>query len=43
MFNKVGYIDIEHLLYHTLSKDSVKEVNKMGIFANIGEKGYVFI
>lgn len=43
MFNKVGYIDIEHLLYNKLNKDSVKEVSKMGIFANIGEKGYVFI
>jgi len=40
-FNNRKYADLEHFLYDKLKKDVV-EVKEMGIFANVGEKGYVY-
>lgn len=40
-FNNRKYADLEHFLYNKLKKDVV-EVKEMGIFANVGEKGYVY-
>lgn len=41
-FDSKKYIDIEHLLYLNLEAKDVVEVKELGIFANIGEKGYAY-
>jgi hypothetical protein len=37
--NSGGYFDLEHMLYHYLPKDTVLEVDRLGLAGNLGPNG----
>jgi hypothetical protein len=42
-YENLEYMDIEHLLYDKIDNDKVTELNEIGIFANIGEKNFIYV
>ena len=41
--DNIQIIDIEHLLYNFIDDKNIRHVNKLGIFAKVGESSSVFI